>query len=189
MYCQVSRAETPVNQVRYLWCIDLVTFSTGPKSSFPQVRTISPSSWCTGCWKLTVEFFSGHCPQPQAAASPKVTLSPGCSLHPVTSSGAYTKTQSSRFDLSQFWKATPAPECLAGSAETFIAASSQLDFSYPVLLPSLPSRACCWEDPQRPSCRQVSTSSCVPGNLHQDSWEWPHPCRCPSQPWHEGALG
>lgn len=44
-YCQVSCAETPVNQVRYLWCIDLVTFSAGPKYSFPQVRTVSPSSW------------------------------------------------------------------------------------------------------------------------------------------------
>ena len=159
-YCQVSCAETPVNQVRYLRCIDLVTFSAGPKSSFPQLRTMSPSSWQH--WLPKAYSRVSLWALPSALGS---CFTPGYALSqvPLTSSTwACTKTQSSRFDLSQLWKATPAPELLVGLAEAFVAASSQLDFSsYAVLLPSLPSRACCWEDPRWPSCRQISTSRSV----------------------------
>lgn len=84
-------AETPVNQVR---CESVVhrlgDLCAGPKYSFPRSGLCPPVADSTDCWKLTVEFLSGHCPQPQAAASPKVTLpSPGAATSSDPSMGLY----------------------------------------------------------------------------------------------------
>ena len=187
-YCQVSCAETPVNQVRYLWCIDLVTFSAGPKSSFPQLRTTSPSSWQH--WLLKAYSRVSLWALPSALGS---CFTPGYALSqvPLTSSTwACTKTQSSHFDLRQLWKATPAPELLAGLAEALLqllhsSTSPHTQSCFPHCLPGLAAEKIL-ADP--PAGRSPPPGLC-PREPPLRQVVWPQPCRCPSQQWYLCVLG